>query len=815
MRTFVIGLSASSSVTHRFHVAQLGQNLVRSSIGTPLIMRPSDSSEKAAAATPAYDWAKLARGALENLFEVSPDAIFVTDSNGIIRGANSRATELFGHTQAEFYGQPVENLVPERYRRSHPRHRENYNAHPRARQMGAAMNLFGLRKDGTEFPVDIMLKPITTEAGPVVLSFVRDVTEQRAAQEAMRRNDQQLRSMIETVHDYAIYTLDRDGSIMSWNSGAERLKQYSADEILGRNFGHFFTQEDRDKGRPAQILRLATQRGRFEEEGWRVRKDGSRFWAHTSLTAIHDTTGALTGFAKVTRDMTESKHAQETLIAELSGLLLANVDISKLLGAFSTSISKMIPHDLATLGLYEEATGKLRVQILSPSGETPAGTREILLDADASPGGRAFRTKQPLILNRIDRWPFAPESVSHMTSVGMQSGLWVPIIHRERVLGALAIASRKESAFVQHDAEVLGELASQMAMAVNNALAFKQIAELSDRLNQEKEYLQSEINLENRYEDIVGESKGLRRVLKEIETVAPTDATVLIQGESGTGKELLARAIHRLSPRVERTFIKLNCAAIPAGLIESELFGHEKGAFTGAINRKMGRLELAHEGTLFLDEIGELPLDLQPKLLRALQEREIERLGGTRSIPVNIRLIAATNRDLAQMVAEKTFRSDLYYRLKVFPVFAPPLRERADDIPFLVRHFVSKHSRRMGKSIERIPAETMDAFVRWSWPGNIRELENFLERAVILTSGTSLFAPLAELEAPENIQAEVAHNPTLHAAERDHILRVLGETKGQIGGEDGAAARLGLKRTTLNSKLKKLGIERSDYMSSE
>jgi len=775
-------------------------------------MRPSDSPQEAAAAMPEHDRASLAQAALENLFEVSPDAIFVTDSNGFIREANPRAAELFGYTQAELFGQPIENLVPARFRRNHPTHRENYNAHPRARQMGAALYLYALRKDGTEFPVDIMLKPMTTDAGPLVLSFVRDVTEQRAAMDALRRNDQLLRSMIETVHDYAIYTLDRDGSVMSWNAGAERLKQYTADEIVGMNFSHFFTQEDISKGRPAEILRLASQRGRFEEEGWRVRKDGSRFWAHASLAAIHDSTGALTGFAKVTRDMTESKQAQETLITELSGLLLANVDISKMLGAFSASISKMVPHDMATLGLYEEATGKLRVQFLSAVGEGLPIPREVLLDPDASPAGRAFRTRQPLILNRIDRWPFAPESVHHMTSMGMQSGLWVPIIHRERVLGALAIASRKESAFVQRDAEVLGQLAGQMAMAVNNALAFKQIAELRDRLSQEKEYLESEINLENRYEDIVGDSKGLRRVLKEIETVAPTDATVLIQGESGTGKELLARATHRLSPRNDRTFIKLNCAAIPAGLIESELFGHEKGAFTGAIIRKIGRLELAHEGTLFLDEIGELPLDLQPKLLRALQEREIERLGGTRSIPVNIRLIAATNRDLARMVAEKTFRADLYYRLKVFPVFAPPLRERTSDIPILVRHFVSKHSRRMGKTIEKIPDETMDAFVRWSWPGNIRELENFLERAVILTRGSVLFAPLAELEAPENIQAEVSQDPSLHAAERDHILRVLRETKGQIGGEDGAAARLGLKRTTLNSKLKKLGIERSDYI---
>ena len=755
----------------------------------------------------------FAQDTIERLFEFSPDAILVTDGNGVVRAANPRAGELFGYASEELIDQQVEMLVPARFRGGHPRHRENYSAHPRTRQMGAAMNLFGLRKDGTEVPVDIMLKPIETADGPAVLTFIRDATEQRAAQEALRLNDARLRSIVESIGEYAIYMLDREGHVLTWNPGAERIKGYKADEVLGLHYSRFFTQEDIEQGRPAELLRQAIVKSRVEEEGWRVRKDGSRLWANVVLTAIHDSSGAVTGFSKITRDVTEHKQAQESVIAELSSLLLVNVDIRKLLGAFTASIRQMVPHDAATLALYDEPTGKLRVQFLA-SGDDDANHGEVLLDPDASPAGQAYRTRRPVILNKIDRWTFAPDSVQHLTGMGMQSGVWVPLVHRERTLGTMMVASRLENAFSQHDAEMLTQVAGQVAMAVNNALAFKQIAELRDRLTQEKKYLEDEINLDHRFEDIVGESSGLRSVLREIATGAPTDATVLIQGETGTGKELLARAIHRLSPRSERTFIKLNCAAIPAGLLESELFGHEKGAFTGAIARKIGRLELAHEGTLFLDEVGELPLDLQPKLLRALQEREIERLGGTRPIPINVRLIAATNRELAKMVAEREFRSDLFYRLKVFPVFAPPLRDRVADIPILVRHFVSRHARRMGKTIETIPPEAMDALVAWKWPGNIRELENFLERAVILTRGPVLYVPLAEIEAmQEEEEDDTAFvNPTLQAAELETILRALRDAKGVIGGPGGAAERLGLKRTTLNSKIKKLGIERGDYI---
>jgi formate hydrogenlyase transcriptional activator len=780
-------------------------------------MRSSDSPGWDAPTPPEQDKAAIAHVVLENLFEFSPDAIFVTDADGIIRDSNPRATELFGYAAPEFVGMKVEALVPERFRGRHPSHRENYNAHPRARQMGAALNLFGLRKDGTEFPLDIMLKPMRTPQGIVTLSFVRDATEQKEALETARKQDQQLRSIVESVRDYAIYLLDRDGNVITWSPGAERIKGYAAEEIIGKHFSRFFIQEDLESGRPAELMRLATMKTRIEEEAWRVRKDGSRFWADIILTAIRDSNNEIVGFAKVTRDFTDRKRAEESVMLQLSSALLANLDVRKLLGAISASIGEMIPHDAATLGLYDPATDGLMVQFLAADeGGAPRG--EVRLPVIGSPAGEAFRAREPVVLQRIEGSHFVPESVRHLTGRGMQSGCWVPLIDRGHAIGVLAVASRMEGAFTQREAEMLAQIAGQVAMAVNNAVAFRQIAELRDRLTQEKQYLEEEINVENRFEDIVGESTGLRQVLSEIETVAPTDATVLIQGETGTGKELLARAIHRLSPRSERTFIKLNCAAIPAGLLESELFGHEKGAFTGAIARKLGRLELAHEGTLFLDEVGEMPLDLQPKLLRALQEREFERLGGTRPISVNVRLIAATNRDLGKMVAEKQFRADLFYRLKVFPIFSPPLRDRVSDIPMLVRHFVAAHSRRMGKNIEKISNETMDALKRWKWPGNIRELENLLERAVILTRGPMLYVPLAELETAEEEQedenqAEDAEleNPSLRAAEREHILRVLREAKGQIGGPEGAAARLGVKRTTLNSKLKKLGIERSDY----
>ena len=452
----------------------------------------------------------------EKLFEFSPDAIIVSNPEGKIAEVNGQVEKFFGYDRSELLGQSIEILIPERFRQAHPAHRKDYSSHPQTRPMGMGLELYGRRKDGSEFPVDIMLSPVDTGDGKVVLSVIRDLTEKKRFEEALLRKDR------------------------------------------------------------------------------------------------------------------------------------------------------------------------------------------------------------------------------------------------------------------------------------------------------EKQYLEEELDLEHDFEDIIGESPDLKKVLRQVETVAATDVTVLILGETGTGKDLVARAIHQLSSRRDRTLVKLNCAAIPTGLLESELFGHEKGAFTGAIAQKIGRLELAHQGTLFLDEIGDLQPELQPKVLRALQEKEFERLGGSRTIPVDVRLIAATNRNLEKMVADREFRNDLYYRLRVFPITLPSLRQRREDIPLLVRYFVAKHARRMGKKIESIPADAMKALTKWQWPGNIRELENFIERAVILSKGPALRVPLAELEM--SVEPAPRNDATLESTEREHILRVLRETHGLIAGPKGAATRLGLKRTTLNSKLKKLGIEREDYM---
>ncbi|HXG66127.1 MAG TPA: sigma 54-interacting transcriptional regulator [Blastocatellia bacterium] len=496
------------------------------------------------------------------------------------------------------------------------------------------------------------------------------------------------------------------------------------------------------------------------------------------------------------------------LLLDVNNVVVSTLDLHELLGAISTSLRQALRHDYASLALYDPESKQLRLQALEFSEGDGLMQEGIPVPLEGTPAGLAFTSRQPVLVNRLSFEHFPSEITRRLLGDGLKSGCCVPLISPGRVSGVLNVASLRENAFTQADADLLGEVAKQVAIAVENALSFHQIVELQNKLADEKLYLEDEIRTAYNFEEIVGVSPALRRALQEVETVAPTDSTVLIYGETGTGKELIARAIHNLSPRRERTLVKVNCASIPTGLLESEMFGHEKGAFTGAIERRAGRFELAHRGTIFLDEVEDIPLELQPKLLRVLQEQEFERLGSSRTTRVDVRVVAATNTDLAQMVGEKKFRSDLYYRLNVFPITLPPLRERPEDIPLLVHFFAHKFAQQMKRPIERIPTETMAALTSYAWPGNIRELQNLIERAVILSRGSVLEIPLAELKQAARLATEQLPAATLEAVERAHILRVLEEANWVIGGPTGAAARLGLKRTTLNNKMRKLGITR-------
>ena len=504
----------------------------------------------------------------------------------------------------------------------------------------------------------------------------------------------------------------------------------------------------------------------------------------------------------------QRQYERERLMLEINNAVVSHLSLRDLLKAISLSLCRVIPHDAALLTLHEPGGDQLRLHALDLHmfGTVPF-EEGVLISLHDTPEGQAIASRQPVLVGPVvDLTRFSSPWVRHAVENGVRSGCAVPLITHNRTVGALSVVSAHENAFGEADAVLLSQCAKQIAIAVENVLAYQEIATLKDKLNKEKLYLEDEIRSELHFEEIIGESSAIKKVLKQVDIVAPTDSTVLILGETGTGKELLARAIHDRSKRRERTFVKLNCAAIPTGLLESELFGHERGAFTGAIATKVGRFELADGGTLFLDEVGDIPLELQSKLLRVLQEQEFERLGSTRTIKVSVRLLAATNRDLVQMVDDKLFRSDLYYRLNVFPLTVPALRDRRQDIPLLVRYFVQQLARRMDKTIDTIPTETITALCRYNWPGNIRELENLIERAVILTQGTALYVPLAELK--QRAGDAIPPPTTLEETEREHILRILRSTKWVIGGPTGAAAQLGMKRTTLQSKMQRLGIAR-------
>ena len=497
------------------------------------------------------------------------------------------------------------------------------------------------------------------------------------------------------------------------------------------------------------------------------------------------------------------------MLLDVSQTLSSSLDFEQLFPIISDSLRRVVPLEHASVTISDAHRDGVHLYLIHPPLKD-CGPGEFVPSAD-SITTPAIRDRKAVCYSRSDLEGTRSAIAQRLLQGGMQYACCVPLLTSRGVLGTLTLASTKQPLGINGEAELLTSIANNVAIALDNARAYQEIASLKDKLAGEKLYLEDEIRTELNFEEIIGDSPQLKRALADARIVAPSAANVLILGETGTGKELVARAIHRMSGRKENSFIKLNCAAIPTGLLESELFGHEKGAFTGAISQKVGRMELANGGTLFLDEVGDIPLELQPKLLRVLQDQEFERLGSPRTIKVNVRLIAATNRDLSALVAAREFRSDLYYRLKVFPIQLPPLRERRQDIPLLVRYFVQRLSRRMNKAIDCIPTATMDTLTSWDWPGNIRELENFMERSVILSKGPTLTIPAVELR-PVN-EGSSRRDTSLETAEREHILRILREAGGIISGVRGAAARLGLKRTTLQSKMQKLGISRRDYQS--
>jgi formate hydrogenlyase transcriptional activator len=521
----------------------------------------------------------------------------------------------------------------------------------------------------------------------------------------------------------------------------------------------------------------------------------------------------------IERHLNEEKlrleHDRLRLLLEITNSVTSRLDFRLVVEALSANLFRIMRCDVSALLLPDSESGELRVTTLyNPDARGPFREGS-LVPVNSSISGQVLRKGKSIRIDSFEQVREDPDIYGNpdgqllyerVIEEGLNVGCYLPLVGRDRVVGVLMLSRRSTNAFEKDDVILLEQVACQIAIAVENTLDYEKAIKDRDKETKQRLYLEEEIRTE--FGEIVGESPALKTALDLVSVVAPTDSSVLIMGETGTGKELIARAIHNRSGRRDRAFVKLNCAAIPLGLLESELFGHEKGAFTGAIAQKTGRFELANKGTLFLDEVGDIPLELQAKLLRVLQEQEFERLGSNHTHKVDVRLIAATHRDLAAMVKQTTFREDLYYRLKVFPINVPPLRQRTEDIPKLVSHFTAFYSRRMNKRVDEIPSETMDALVRYRWPGNVRELQNFIERAVILSPHTVLRAPISELEPFSAHKRTNMAMTGLEEVERDHILRALEASNWVVGGRNGAAARLGMQRTSLVYRMRRLRISR-------
>jgi formate hydrogenlyase transcriptional activator len=648
----------------------------------------------------------------------------------------------------------------------------------------------------------------------------------------------------------AIVLLDTDARILQVNPEFTRIFGYAQEEACGRLINELIVPEEL-LAEAEEYTRRGLRGESLNVEAVRKHRDGTRFHVLLDSAPVSIAGSRICEYV-IYRDITKRKRTEQRLrqseadlrtkndrlklLLNVTNEITSNLELREVLRSISSNIRDAMHCDAVFVSLVDSASGAPRLYVLD-FPQSKGLIKEEIVYTISGAGKRVLETLKPAVVDVSDPAAVPPEIYDKVVAEGLKSACLIPLVNRGRVSGGLTIARKTETSFTPDDLEFLTQVSGQMAIAVENALAYHKISELKDKLAQEKLYLEEEIRSEMNFENVVGNSPALKHVLEQVETVASSDSTVLLLGETGTGKELIARAIHESSRRKDRTLVRLNCAAIPTGLLESELFGHEKGAFTGAITQKIGRMELADQGTLFLDEVGDIPIEVQPKLLRALQEREFERLGSTHTRRVNIRLVGATNRDLEKMIVLREFRSDLYYRLNVFPIRIPPLRERREDIPLLVSYFVQRFAKQMGKNIEAIPAAVMKGLTAWDWPGNIRELENFIERAVILTRGRSLEAPLEELhksnadqathgaaeQDPEGLarflkKAVDALKQNKSVADdyakkqREEIVRALTESKGRVGGAAGAAARMGINRNTLVSRMKKFGIYPRQYV---
>jgi len=669
--------------------------------------------------------------------------ILIADNERNYRDASAGAGKLLGLSRDKIIGRRMDDFADPSFK---PRISELWRAFLGQGEQEGTLRLAG--SDETLSDVEYTAKGNVLPVRHLLV--LRDKATSAQTEGFVDTGNEQIPSW---VQDYALFLLDMNGRIADWYSGAERIYGYGRDETVGKHVSFLYPGEDNPGAEPQHELNRSAAEGHFGNEGWHVRKDGSRFWANVITMALRDDSGELRGFARVVRDFSERHERDEKLRR-------------------SRARVRPVPSESTIAGIV-------------------SGEFDHIPEANDAFLKLVRYSREDLLAGRL-QWPdLTPPEYAALDDLAHEEGL------------RFGACTPYEKELLRKDGTRVPVL---VATAVLKLSPFRWITFVQDL--RERDQLESvgdeDVEVKQNFEEMIGNSAALRRILRQVEVVAPTDANVLILGETGTGKELVARAIHRLSPRRNFPFVTLNCAAIPTGLLESELFGYEKGAFTGALSQKIGRFELAHRGTLFLDEVGDIPLDLQPKLLRALQEKSFERLGGTRTIPIDVRLLAATNRNLTQMMGDKLFRSDLYYRLKVFPITTPPLRDHPEDVPALARHFTQKYAREMNKQIEKIPSDTMRALVSWSWPGNVRELENFIERAVILSRGPNLRAPLAEIR-PDALEA--AGNSTLEQVEREHIIRVLRETGGVVSK---AATRLGMPRTTLNALMRKLGISRKD-----